>query len=86
MGQVISLDEHRRNRRVPETDPAGRLERAVGDLEAALRRIHHPAGAAVVESEILAITGAVSIGLLEEAADRAERLAGRLGTRERPGS
>ena len=39
-----------------------------------------------IERELLAITGAVSIGLVDEAADRAERLRERLLQRARKGS
>ena len=38
-----------------------------------------------VERELLAITGAVSLGMLEEAADRAERLRERLLRHARSG-
>ena len=72
-GTVISLDEWRRER--VEVDPAERLERAVEALDHVLgtlppRRLSAPD----IERDLLAITGAVSIGLIEEATARAERL------------
>ena len=70
---------------VPEVQEE-RLERAVERLDVALRRVNgHPAGMAAVESELLAITGAVSIGMLAEAARRAEALADRLAARAERG-
>jgi hypothetical protein len=43
-----------------------------------------PRPAGDVETELLAITGAVSLGLIDDAAARAERLADRLASRARP--
>ena len=95
MGQVISIDRWLEQQGRPQgEDWAGerdvglddrgvaRLERAVARLEPLLAR----GGAATgtqVETELLAVSGAVSLGLYEEAARRAERLGDRLGTRER---
>ena len=74
MGSVIDLAAWRDAR---ERDPTSRLERAISRLEGRLAlgsgRISRR-----VEAELLAITGAVSAGLPEEAAERAERLAERL--------
>jgi len=74
MGSVIDLAAYRSTR---EHDPSTRLERAIGRLE---RQLALGSGriSRRVESELLAITGAVSAGLPEEAAERAERLAERL--------
>ncbi|MEW6059018.1 MAG: hypothetical protein AB1551_02570 [Actinomycetota bacterium] len=92
MGSVIDLEGWRNRRElvVPPYPPAGRtgteapVERPVGRLETAVVRLGrlvtsgryriHP----TVETELLAITGAVSAGRVEEAAERAERLAERL--------
>lgn len=74
MGQVIELAEWLEAR---ERDPVVRLERAVARLEVQLERGPSRLGRRV-ESELLAITGAVTTGLQEEAAERAERLAERL--------
>jgi len=62
----------------PEEDrPIRRLEAAIARLESLVSSGLHRLGPRV-ESELLAITGAVSAGLVAEAADRAERLAERL--------
>jgi hypothetical protein len=81
MGTVIELDAWRRRRErllpAPEPAPVPRLESAVVRLERLMRsgtgRI-----SARVETELLAITGAVTAGRMAEAARRAERLAERL--------
>lgn len=85
MGRVIDLETWRTGRRrlILADDPAGeaapvpRLDAAVARLERLMRagtgRI-----SARVETELLAITGAVSAGRMQEAAQRAERLAERL--------
>jgi broad specificity phosphatase PhoE len=87
MGSVTYIEDWKRDH--PDIQPGGqeeRLERAVERLDAALRRVNgHPAGMAAVESELLAITGAVSIGMLTVAADRAEALADRLDARAERG-
>jgi hypothetical protein len=74
MGQIVDLEQWREER---ERDPVVRLERAVARLELLLERGPSRIGRRV-ESELLAITGAMSAGLQEEAAERAERLAERL--------
>ena len=82
MGTVISLEAWRQDR----DDPSDRLESAVAELDELLaglpaRRLADPD----IERELLAITGAVSVGLLDDAADRAERLTDRLTRRARKG-
>lgn len=74
MGSVVDLAAWRT---AHEHDPTRRLERAIARLE---RRLELGSGriSRRVEAELLAITGAVSAGLPEEAAERAERLAERL--------
>ena len=84
MGSVTSIEAWRRDRE--ERDPAERLERAVASLDDVLStlprtRLSDPD----IERELLAITGAVSVGLLEDAAHRADRLTGRLTERARKG-
>ena len=74
MGTVIDLQEWRERH---EHDPMTRLERAIARLDGLLRRGSGRLGPRV-ESELLAITGAVTAGLQDEAAERAERLAERL--------
>ena len=84
MGRVISIDRWLEERGRPqdeaETRDVARLERAVARLEPLLER--SDAGAHL-ETELLAVSGAVSLGLLDEAARRAERLADRLVARRR---
>ena len=75
MGSVISLSEWRERR---ERDPLSRLDRAIARLDALLRRSGSGRLAGRVDSELLAITGAVSAGLEDAAAERAERRAARL--------
>jgi hypothetical protein len=81
MGEVVDLREWRRRHGRGATPgqhrPVPRLDAAVARLERVMRagtgRI-----SARVEAELLAITGAVSSGRVDEAAQRAERLAERL--------
>jgi len=92
MGRVIDLDAWRRRR--PQTDkdavlglgrhgrdrppaPLARLERAIGRLDPLVNGGTGRIGFRV-ETELLAITGAVTAGRVEDAATRAERLAERL--------
>jgi hypothetical protein len=75
MGSVVVLSEWRERR---ERDPLSRLDRAIARLDGLLRRSGSGRLAGRVESELLAITGAVSAGLQDAAAERAERLAERL--------
>lgn len=74
MGRVIDLREWIERR---EQDPLSRLVRAIARLDGVLAAGSGRLGSRV-ESELLAITGAVTAGLDDEAAERAERLAERL--------
>jgi hypothetical protein len=82
-GNVISIQAWRERHGLSAAD---RLEDAVEELDGLLAslppsRLSDPD----IERELLAITGAVSIGLLEDAAQRAERLRERLVRRIRKG-
>ena len=62
-------------------DPLCRLERAVNRIDEITAKIP-PRGSGFgssVETELLALVGEISLGLIEDAADRAERLASGLG-------
>jgi hypothetical protein len=76
MGQLVSLEDYRAGR-TPGLAALTRLERSIGRLEGSVRRT---AGrmAPTVERELLLIVRAVSSGKAQEAARRAERLAGLL--------
>jgi hypothetical protein len=74
VGSIIDLSRWRERR---ERDPMTRLERAIARLDGLLHRGSGRLGGRV-EADLLAITGAVSAGLEDEAAERAERLAERL--------
>ena len=74
MGSVVNLAEWLEAR---EHDPVTRLERAISRLDAQLARGTGRIGH-LVETELLAITTAMSASRQEEAAERAERLAERL--------
>jgi len=92
VGRVIDLEAWRRRR--PRIDegasldrggrglgrrpaPLARLERAIGRLDPLVNGGTGRIGGRV-ETELLAITGAVTAGRVEDAATRAERLAERL--------
>ncbi|MGH3372609.1 MAG: hypothetical protein ACRDPR_21700 [Nocardioidaceae bacterium] len=78
MGRVISLQDWReRHDRVVVVDAFGRLEDAVRRLDPAVAQVAAPDGTVDprIETELLAITGAVSMGMADEAIQRAERLA-----------
>ena len=62
------------------SDAIRRLEIAVGRLDPAVAGVASPDGCIDprIETELLAITGAVSVGATDEAVHRAERLADRL--------
>lgn len=92
MGRVIDLEVWRRRRpRIEEgagldqgrhglwrrRAPLARLERAIGRLDPLVNGGTGRIGPRV-ETELLAITGAVTAGRVEDAATRAERLAERL--------
>jgi len=92
VGRVIELDAWRRRRLPADEDaslglarsglarPSGllaRLERAIGRLDPLVNGGTGRIGPRV-ETELLAITGAVTAGRVEDAASRAERLAERL--------
>jgi hypothetical protein len=76
VGQLVSLEEYR-SARTPRLAALSRLERSIGRLEGSVRRT---AGrmAPTVERELILIVRAVSSGRAQEAARRAERLAGLL--------
>jgi hypothetical protein len=68
-------------------DPVARLERAVARLEPLLEEAMRGGKNAKdirVETELLAVSGAVALELYGEAAARVERLAGRLARMRRP--
>ena len=84
MGTVTSIRDWRTSRH--PNDFGERLEAAVESLDDVLRGVPPGLiGDPDVERELLAITGAVSLGMLEEAAHRAERLRERLLRRARRG-
>jgi len=66
-----------RDERLGPPTPLARLERAIGRLDPLVSRGTSRIGPRV-ETELLAITGAVTAGRVEDAATRAERLAERL--------
>jgi hypothetical protein len=74
VAEIYDLGEYRERL---ERDPVRRLERAIARLD---RLVASGTGriGRIVETELLAITGAVAAGLPEQAAARAERLADRL--------
>ena len=92
MGEVVSLEAHRRRRltaaepthaappQPDATDPIDRLELAVRGLDALLTGIQgiDPLDRLVVASELRAVTGAVTRRRYLDAAVRAERLLDRL--------
>jgi hypothetical protein len=87
MGTVTDLSLWRAQRarasalRSPVTvDAVRRLERAVGRLDPAVASVAAPDGTVDprIETELLAITGAVSMGETAKALERAERLADKL--------
>jgi len=82
MGRVIDLEAWRRRRDGPSDEDAGgsegepieRLERAIERLDGLVAGRAERLGPRL-ERELLAITGCVSAGRVEEAAHRARRLA-----------
>jgi hypothetical protein len=91
MGDVVDLTKWRRARQAEGEGPADpdirRLELAVAQLDSAASARLDRGGRleASVETELLAILGAITGELLDEAVERAERLARRLRER-RPAS
>jgi hypothetical protein len=87
MGTVTDLRQWRAQRErtaaarsVVTVDAVRRLERVVRRLDPAVANIAAPDGTVDprIETELLAITGAVSIGETGQALERAERLADKL--------
>jgi hypothetical protein len=87
MGTVTDLRRWRAQRErataarlVVTVDAVRRLERAVRRLDPAVANVAAPDGTVDprIETELLAITGAVSIGETDQALERAERLADKL--------
>jgi predicted component of type VI protein secretion system len=82
MGRVIELGEWRARReaRTGVRSPVGRLEAAVARLDSLIgaRIASGREITRATESELLAVAGALSAGLLDEAATRLERLADRM--------
>jgi hypothetical protein len=76
IGEGASLDQGRHGLR-GRPAPLARLERAIGRLDPLVNGGTGRIGPRV-ETELLAITGAVTAGRVEDAATRAERLAERL--------
>jgi hypothetical protein len=84
MDNVVDLSRWRRARKAPAT---ARAEGSIGRLDGAVRRLDPLASEMLdragrldpaVETELLAVMGAIGIGLMDLAAERAERLAARL--------
>ena len=87
MGTVTDLTQWRAQRACTSASPSlvtvdavRRLERAVGRLDPAVASVAAPDGTVDprIETELLAITGAISMGETDVALERAERLADRL--------
>ncbi len=85
MDTVVDLLQWRRSRRAEGVDEVERLERAIGHLDSVASASLEGTGPLEpwVETELLAILGALAADLLADAAVRAERLAGRLAGRTR---
>jgi hypothetical protein len=82
MGRVISIDgwleAHGKGRPAPANGDVARLERAVARLDPLLAPTRRQRPGIDLETELLAVSGAVSLGRYDDAAERAERLANRL--------
>jgi len=92
MGLVIDFEAWRSSRKLtalPDSPPVDTrtepgLGRPIGRLETAIARLDHVVSSGRfridgrVEAELLAITGAVSAGRVEQATEAAERLTDRL--------
>jgi hypothetical protein len=90
MGQVVDFEGWLERRAGSTADPNSspevqRLERAVQRLHALVSRALDSSGRVQtkVETELLAIMGELTVGLVGEAAQRAERLADRLASAKR---
>jgi hypothetical protein len=85
MDTVVDLLQWRRSRRAEGVDEVERLERAIQHLDSVASASLERAGPLEpwVETELLAILGALAADLLTDATVRAERLAGRLASRTR---
>jgi len=87
MAEIIQLHEQRARRKRREDDGPGpevdRLERAIARLDGILERLtgHAPAADPRLETDMLAISGAISAGMVDRAAVLAEELARRLENR-----
>ena len=86
MGEVIDIGAWRRDRSGGAQGPSS-AERDLDALERAVQRLHAQVSKAGgregqlggnVETELLAIMGELTVGLVRDATRRAERLAGRL--------
>jgi hypothetical protein len=88
MAEIIQLGAWRKRREadeeaeVPAPD-VERLERAIARLDGILERVtgHAPAADTRLETDMLAISGAISAGMVNRAAVLAEELARRLENR-----
>lgn len=74
MGRVVRLEEWLRAR----TPGEERLEDAVTRLDDAVRERYRDRAPSWLATEVLAVQGCISLGLLEDAAARTERLLARL--------
>jgi hypothetical protein len=90
MGRVVSMDgwlrRHGERHDDRDEDDVARLERAVARLEPLLGPTQARGSRVDLETELLAVSGAVSMGRYGDAARRAEHLADRLSApRTQPG-
>jgi hypothetical protein len=94
MGTIVDLGTWRRSKRLPEVEHPreGSSEQGLARLDRAVERLYRLASQALdaggsfeppIETELLAIMGELTVGSVQDAADRAERLADRLSLRKR---
>lgn len=87
MGRVIDLSswlERHDRHPAPPTEALDRLDRAVARLDPLLQEVMRKGSPEhEIETELLAVTGALAVGFTDEAALRAERLSRRLEARLR---